>query len=55
MRMSNNGLDEMQREKRNNIGHQMFLIMFYALLADIGLSGFGIHRLKYPADIMVII
>ena len=42
-----NGLDEMQTEKRNCIGNQTFILMFYALLLDSGL--------KYPANIMVII
>lgn len=53
--MNKNGLDEMQRDRRNRIGHQMFMIMFYALLIDAGLSGFGIHWLNYPVNIMVII
>lgn len=55
MKINNNGLDEMQREKRNDIGNQMFMLMFYALLIDAGLSGVGIRWLKYPANIMVII
>jgi amino acid transporter len=53
--MSDNGLDEMQREKRNKIGHQMFLSVFYALLVDIGLYGAGIRWLNYPANVMVIL
>lgn len=52
---SKNGLDEMQREKRNSIGNQMFLVMFYALLVDAGLNGFGFSWLKYPVNTMVII
>lgn len=55
MRINKNGLDEMQKERRNSIGNQMFLLMFYALLLDSGLYGAGIHWLKYPANIMVII
>jgi len=55
MRINKNGLDEMQKEKRNSIGNQMFLLMFYALLLDSGLYGFGFRWLKYPANIMVII
>ncbi|ACV61552.1 hypothetical protein Dtox_0633 [Desulfofarcimen acetoxidans DSM 771] len=55
MKINKNGLDEMQKEKRNSIGNQMFLLMFYALLLDCGLYGAGIRWLKYPANIMVII
>lgn len=55
MKINKNGLDEMQKEKRNSIGNQMFLLMFYALLLDSGLYGAGIRWLKYPANIMVII
>ena len=53
--MNKNELDEMQKEKRNKIGNQMFMLMFYVLFIDCGLSGVGIHWLKYPANIMVII
>lgn len=55
MRINKNGLDEMQKERRNSIGNQMFMLMFYALLIDSGLYGAGVHWLKYPANIMVII
>ena len=55
MRINKNGLDEMQKEKRNSIGNQMFILMFYALLIDSGLSGAGIRWLNYPANTMVII
>jgi Protein of unknown function (DUF3278). len=55
MKINKNGLDEMQREKRNNIGNQMFMLMFYALLIDAALYGAGIRWLDYPANIMVII
>lgn len=55
MKMNKNELDEMQKEKRNSIGNQMFLITFYALFLDCGLYGWGIHWLSYPANIMVII
>jgi amino acid transporter len=53
--MNKNGLDEMQKERRNSIGNQMFMLMFCALFLDSGLYGAGIHWLKYPANIMVII
>lgn len=55
MKINNNALDEMQKEKRNSIGNQMFMLMFYALLLDGGLYGAGIRWLNYPANIMVII
>ncbi len=55
MKIKNNGLDEMQKERRNNIGNQMFMLMFYALFLDSGLYGAGIQWLKYPSNIMVII
>lgn len=55
MRVNKNGLDEMQKERRNSIGNQMFMLMFYTLLLDSGLYGSGIRWLKYPANIMVII
>lgn len=45
----------MQKERRNSIGNQMFMLMLYTLLLDSGLYGAGIRWLKYPANIMVII
>jgi len=53
--INKNGLDEMQKENRNSIGNQMFMLMFYALLLDSGLYGAGIRWLTYPANIMIII
>jgi TRAP-type C4-dicarboxylate transport system permease small subunit len=55
MRNNKNGLDEMQKERQNSIGNQMFILMFYTLLLDSGLYGAGIRWLKYPANTMVII
>ncbi len=55
MEINKNGLDEMQKENRNSIGNQMFMLMFYALLLDSGLYGVGIRWLTYPANIMIII
>lgn len=55
MKNSKNGLDEMQKQRRNSIGNQSFMLMFYALLLDSGLYGAGIRWLGYPANIMVII
>jgi Flp pilus assembly protein TadB len=50
-----NQLDERQKARRNSIGNQMFLLMFYALLLDVGLSGAGIRWLEYPVNVMVIL
>jgi len=55
MKINKSSLDEMQREKRDSIGNQMFILMFYALLLDTGLYGMGIRWLNYPANTMVII
>lgn len=55
MRICNNGLDEMQKERRNSVGNQMFMLMFFALLIDSGLYGAGVRWLDYPANVMVII
>lgn len=55
MKINKNGLDEMQKGKRNSIGNQMFMLMTYALLFDSGLYGLGVRWLKYPVNIMVII
>ena len=55
MTNNKNGLDEMQKAQRGNIGNQMFMIMFFALMFDCGLYGYGIRWLEYPANVMVII
>ncbi|MEA4845615.1 MAG: hypothetical protein VB106_00110, partial [Clostridiaceae bacterium] len=55
MKNNKNGLDEMQKERRNSIGNQMFMLMFYALLFSCGLYGIGVRWLDYPGDVMVII
>ena len=55
MKNNKNGFDEMQIERRNRIGNQTFMLMFYALLVDSGLYGFGIRWLNYPGNVMVII
>lgn len=55
MKISKSALDEMQTERRNRIGNQMFLLTFYVLLLDAGLYGMGIHWLEYPTNSMVII
>jgi O-antigen/teichoic acid export membrane protein len=49
------GLDERQREQRNAIGNQMFILAFYLLMLDAGLYGFSIKWLPYPANVIVII
>ena len=55
MKINRNGLDEMQKSRRNTIGNNLFMLMFFALLIDVGLQGMGIRWLNYPANIMVII
>jgi Flp pilus assembly protein TadB len=55
MRNNKNGLDEMQKERRNRVGNQMFMLMFFALLIDSGLYGAGVRWLDYPANVVVII
>lgn len=49
------GLDEMQRERNNKIGSQMFELMSFALLIDIVLHGLGIRWLNYPNNTMTIV
>jgi FtsH-binding integral membrane protein len=45
----------MQKERRNKIGNQMFMLMYFALLIDSGLYGAGVRWLDYPVNVMVII
>ena len=54
MKNNKNGLDEMQRERRNSIGNQMFMLMFYSLFINSGLYSAGIRWLDYPGNVMVI-
>lgn len=54
MKTDKNELDEMQKSLRDKIGNQSFMLLFYLLLLDIGLYGFGIRWLAYPVDVMVI-
>lgn len=54
MRNNRGGLDEMQREWRDRIGNQMFMLMFYALLVNSALYGYGVRWLDYPVNVMVI-
>ena len=54
MNNNKNGLDEMQRERRNNIGNQMFMLLFYALLINSGLYSAGIRWLDYPGNVLII-
>lgn len=53
--MRNNGLDEMQLQRKNKIGNQSFLLLLFLLLLDAGLYGFGFRWLSYPANIMLIL
>ncbi|NLJ79567.1 MAG: hypothetical protein GX335_00870 [Firmicutes bacterium] len=55
MKSKKNGLDEMQAARRNSIGHEMFLLTFYALLLETGLYGAGFRWLQYPLNTIAII
>lgn len=50
MKQDNNGLDEMQKAKRDKIGNQSFILMPYLLLLESGLYSFGVRWLAYPAN-----
>lgn len=52
--MRKNELDEMQLQKRNKIGNQAFMLLFYLLMINLGLYGFGFRWLQYPTDVFVI-
>lgn len=52
--MNEKGLDEMQVQRRNHIGNQSFMLLFYLLLLDIGLRGFGVTWLAYPVNVFLI-
>jgi hypothetical protein len=53
--MNKTRLDEMQAQRKNEIGNQTFLLLLYLLLFDAGLYGFGFSWVNYPANIMVIL
>lgn len=55
MKHSNNGFDEMQRDRKNVIGNQTFIFMFCLLMLEVALNSAGVKWLAYPANIMVII
>ncbi|MCL1821095.1 MAG: hypothetical protein FWG36_10650 [Oscillospiraceae bacterium] len=55
MNNNKNGLDEMQKQRRNSIGNQMFMIMTYLMFINIGLHGFGIEWIGYPAGTLLIV
>lgn len=52
--MRKNELDEMQLQKRNMIGNQAFMLLFYLLMIEIGLYGFGFRWLQYPVNVFII-
>ncbi|MBU3155755.1 hypothetical protein LL037_06830 [Clostridium estertheticum] len=51
----NEKLDEMQIQRRNKIGNNCFMAMFYLLFIDIGLREIGISWLAYPLNVLIII
>lgn len=52
--MNSKDLDEMQLARRNHIGNQSFMLLFYLLLLDIGLHGLGVEWLAYPLNVFLI-
>ncbi|NDL66412.1 hypothetical protein [Anaerotalea alkaliphila] len=54
MKTKKQGLDEMQKQNRDRIGNQTFLLLAYLLLLDMGLYGFGFRWLPYPVNTMVL-
>ncbi|MFD3158029.1 DUF6773 family protein [Haloimpatiens sp. FM7330] len=52
--MDMNKLDERQLQKRNKIGNQSFLILFWLLTIDVVLYGLNIRWLEYPINIFLI-
>lgn len=52
--MNEQNLDEMQLSRRNRIGNQSFMLLFYLLLLNIGFSGLGIKWLDYPLSVFII-
>ncbi|WP_127595333.1 DUF6773 family protein [Paenibacillus lautus] len=52
--MNSKDLDEMQLARRNHIGNQSFMLLFYLLFLDIGLRGFGVTWLDYPVNVFLI-
>ena len=55
MRLDKHPLDERQKELRNKIGHQSFLMLLYLILIDTALNGAGIQWLPYPANMMALL
>ena len=55
MKTKKNLLDERQREYRNRVGHQCFMLMLYGILADAALYGAGVKWLPYPANMMALL
>ena len=54
MNNNKNGLDEMQTQRRDSIGNQMFMLMFWSLLLNGILHFAGITWFPYPVNVMVI-
>jgi len=52
--MRKSELDEMQVQRRNKIGNQSFMLLFYLLMLDIGSNGFGFKWINYPTNVFII-
>ncbi len=55
MRFEKHCLDERQREFRNKVGHQSFMLLLYLILIDTALHGAGVTWLPYPANMMALL
>lgn len=55
MKTNRGDLDEMQTSRRNHIGNQSFLMLFYLLMFDSAIYSSGLRWLAYPANIIAVI
>ncbi len=53
-RSERQGFDEMQRAKRDHMGNQMFVLLYFLLVANSLLHNFNVKWLEAPADSMVL-
>ena len=53
--MHKKGLDEMQLQKRNAVGHQTLILTVCLLLLDAALYGAGVRWAEYPVNALAIL
>lgn len=53
--MSNGQFDEMQTQRRNQIGNQTFSLLVILLMLDTLLYNLGIRWMAYPMDVFIIV